>query len=513
MLESPAPSSQLGHLIGFRRRWPVGVLVGATTLAVLVPIALGLPNVYTSKASLLVDQLTSTIGQSGTFSQLDGRLQAIKQEALSRQRITELIERLNLYPEMRRRGYDAIGRVQKDVKVDILSATRADGRTVAFTVSYLGNDPQKVADVANRLAQFYVEKNGDLRSRQAKQNAEILRNEIDASKRRLEAHETRLMEFTSRNSSSLPQQVQATLARYTQLTASLQMNTSTQTSLMTQKDSLESQIAALLTPRTTTDVTDPALKLALAEKELTALEVKGYLDNHPQVKGKKEEIAALRAQVAAKQTDGNGSTGTSQVSTLQGHVANINDRLAAIKKSIEDTNDEMRAANALLRKAPLQDAEFEKLNREVKSARESYDTLQKSSQQALLTERAEQGKTGEEFQILDPALPATSSTAPNRQLLLGGSVLLAFALGLGVIFLLEQMDGSFRSVDELRAFTNVPVLATIPRIQTRRDRLRHLLVSSAVGVGALGALWFISQKVFHIAQNAEGITRMLIRLG
>jgi polysaccharide chain length determinant protein (PEP-CTERM system associated) len=504
------------HLRAIRRRWAVAVIIAATMMAVSVPVALGLPNLYSAKASLLVDQLPDTIAQMGTFSQLDGRLQAIKQEALSRHRLTELIERHDLYPKLRQRGAlnDVIAQVQKDVRVDILSTTRADGRAVAFTVSYLGNDPQKVSDVANQFAQFYVEKNGDLRSRQATRSAEILKTELDAARRRLDGHEQKLIAFSTKNVETLPQQAQTTLARYGQLTAQLQMNTATQTSLMAQRDTLENQIAGLSTLQTTTEVTDPSMKLALAEKELSALFLTGLGDNHPRVKEKRDQIASLRAEVAAKATNGDdGSSGVSQVSTLQAQLASIDARLATLKQNIDEIHKEMKSAEVVLKQTPVRNLEFEQISRDIQSAREVHDQLQRRYQEALLTERAEEGRSGEEFQILDPALPATGAAAPNRMLLLVGSVLFALAMGLGCVLLLERLDGSFRSVDELRAFTHVPILTTIPRIVTSRDRVRRLIVSCVAGIGVAAALWFVSANLFRMAQTAEGITRILARFG
>jgi len=71
---------------------------------------------------------------------------------------------------------------------------------------------------------------------------------------------------------------------------------------------------------------------------------------------------------------------------------------------------------------------------------------------------------GEEFRILDPAVPARNAVAPQRRLF----ILIGLGLGLGAaaaaVMVADQLDGSFHSLEELRAFSKLPVLVTIPLI-------------------------------------------------
>jgi hypothetical protein len=55
------------------------------------------------------------------------------------------------------------------------------------------------------------------------------------------------------------------------------------------------------------------------------------------------------------------------------------------------------------------------------------------------------------------------------------------------------------------------VLATIPRIVMRRARFRNLAAVAVTGAALSVALWFVSVGVFKYAQNAEPLTRMLLR--
>lgn len=82
------------------------------------------------------------------------------------------------------------------------------------------------------------------------------------------------------------------------------------------------------------------------------------------------------------------------------------------------------------------------------------------------------GAAGVRARILEPALPPTRPVSPNprRDGLLGGG--LGLALGVGIAFLLAQLDTTLRSREDVeRSLAPVPVLAAIPRASRKRQRV------------------------------------------
>jgi len=100
----------------------------------------------------------------------------------------------------------------------------------------------------------------------------------------------------------------------------------------------------------------------------------------------------------------------------------------------------------------------------------------------------EQRQKGEQFRILDPAIPPSSPAAPKRLVLMLVAVAVSAALAAGVVVLSEQIDSSFHNPEQLRMFTTVPVLLSIHRVVTERDtersryRARVRLIATAVGL-------------------------------
>src|SRR5262249_36635938 len=150
---TPKHPPLLPYLDPLRRRWALASFSTLLVLAVIVPIALGLPEVYRGSANILV-QGTMFEAMGSDPVEFDSRLQAIKQEALSRARLTNLIEQFDLYsgPQRKLSLGDALGRMQRDIQVEVTSTSQRSGQPVAFRLSYIGSDSATVAKVTNALA-------------------------------------------------------------------------------------------------------------------------------------------------------------------------------------------------------------------------------------------------------------------------------------------------------------------------------------------------------------------------
>ena len=121
----------------------------------------------------------------------------------------------------------------------------------------------------------------------------------------------------------------------------------------------------------------------------------------------------------------------------------------------------------------------------------------------------EQRQKGEQFRILDPAVPSSIPAAPNRIKLLVMSLVLSLGLAGGALVLAETLDTSFHSADELREFTVVPVLATVPRIVTEVDRKRQQWRFRLAAAGAMLGLALIVGVSYFVGHGNVQLVQML----
>jgi heme/copper-type cytochrome/quinol oxidase subunit 4 len=137
----------------------------------------------------------------------------------------------------------------------------------------------------------------------------------------------------------------------------------------------------------------------------------------------------------------------------------------------------------------------------------------KRHEEAQLAESMEQRQKGEQFRVIEPALPNPQPAAPNRVKLLLIGFVVSLGLTVSVVVLAEHIDTSFHSIDDLRAFSTVPVLVSIPRIVTqaglRRARWRMRLAAS----GALIGLVMIVGIAYVVAHGNEQLVALMARGG
>jgi hypothetical protein len=179
--------------------------------------------------------------------------------------------------------------------------------------------------------------------------------------------------------------------------------------------------------------------------------------------------------------------------------------------------DEQRIRRAIdmyqtrVENTPRSEQEFLEMTRDHEATRELYQTLAKRYDEALLAESMEQRQKGEQFRVLDSALPSSVPTAPKRGRLLLICAALSLALGAGAMVLAEMLDTSFHSTDDLRAYTTVPLLVSIPRILTERDSRRERWRFRFAAVGVLICVVVIAGSCYFFAYGNEQLAQLLSR--
>jgi succinoglycan biosynthesis transport protein ExoP len=509
------PIARYAQALWRRRRLASAVVV--VVLAIAVPTILALPALYRSTATLLVQgQVVDTLLQAQPNGGGDTQLQAINQEALTRNHLSDLVDRFNLYPETRARGPidPLLERLQHDIKVDVTSTQQINGQptTVAFTVSYTGRDAQQSADVANAVAGFYVAQSTKIRSNQATRTASLLQQQLDDLKKQLDARASKVDAFAAAHSAAIPSQAASELEALQRLNGQLQLDDDAQMKLIERRQSLQSQIADLDT-HPSAAATDTETRLAAQRKKLADLQAQ-LTPQHPDVRQAKKELDDLQKQVTAEHAakpaaDESGS----MRSTLQASQKETEAQLQQIVKDRDTLTRQIDAHEHSVQSAAATQPQMEAITRDYQSTRDLYDSLMKRYSDARLAERVETSDAGEDIRVLDPAVASPAPVGPHRAMLLGMALIAAIVLAWFAVLVSERMDTSFAGLDDLTSFTRVPVLASIPNIITASDRrrTRAKLFASALGLCLVAAV--VGAAAFHYAAGNDALARLLSRLG
>jgi polysaccharide chain length determinant protein (PEP-CTERM system associated) len=541
MTEDTVKEGGLGMLLAVwsRRKW-LAILVFAVPACAAISLIMFLPNVYRSTATVLVDrqQVPEAFVRSTVTSALETRLHTISQEILSRSRLESLINRFGLYSDLKQRVSleEVIGRVRSDIRLELKSAdVKGNQReaTIAFTISYQGSEPGTVSAVTNTLAGFYIEENLKARERQAIGTAEFLKVQLGETQKRLDVQEERVSAFKRRHLGELPQQMETNLATLERLHTQLRMNADSQMRAAERRQALSSQLAeaeSLLASGNAGPIglgsPEPrgAARLAQLKQELARLRTQ-FSERYPDVVQMAAQVAALERELAEDKsseakTEENSAApqATAPAPPVSPYVLRLKEALSEVQADLKVLKSEesrlqggIASYQARVENVPRREQEFKELSRDYESTRELYQTLMKRYEEAQLAESMEQRQKGEQFRVIEPAIPNPLPAAPSRARLLLMALALSLGLAVGAVVLAEHVDTSFHSVDDLRAFSPVPVLVSIPRIVThidlRRARWRMRL---AAGV-ALVSLVTIVGIAYVVAHGNEQLVSFLAR--
>jgi polysaccharide chain length determinant protein (PEP-CTERM system associated) len=534
-----------------RRRKAPAAIAFATVLSAIVAFALYLPDLYQAHARVLVERPLSdaVVGQT-VSGELDSRLYVIKEEILSRDRLTELVTRFDLYPNLRRGASfeDVLAQARNDIDWEPSGPEQVSGggrtRTMAFTLAYTGADRETVDDVANAIAAFYLGHNSEMRAEAARRASAFMKEQLDAAARDLDREEQRLRAYTRANQTLLPQAVGVNLATYTRLNDDLRSIRDQQWRVIDQRERMleamteATEIAAAAAPTLAAggDTVPPSKELLELSDRLNKAKVdlqemqrtRGVGAGHPDVITSQNIISTLEQQVAEQQKQDIAKHNAAKAAAEKAAAAAGLDPSEALPRS-RRTIESLDADLARLQKdeaaihaqiaslserfdgAPAVQQDYLLLQRDHQGAKENYDIALRNYEQAQVAESIETGGQGERFRVLEAAVPPEGPAAPNRLRLMLMGLLLALGAAGAAVIAAEKLDTSFHTVDDLREFTAIPVLATIPRIGPLPGRS---YVRMALGtVSAIAAITLVATLSAYIANGNEALVRLLQRAG
>ncbi|MDY6953084.1 MAG: GNVR domain-containing protein [Thermodesulfobacteriota bacterium] len=335
-------------------------------LAILVPallIAFLLPPIYLSQSTILIEdqQIPREYVQTTITGYVEERLQIITQRIMSRSRLMEIMDRFNLYADMRERHTteEILQKMREDINLQTISADVMDKRTgrptvatIAFTLSYEGKTPATVQKVANVLTSLYLEQNLKTREEMASTTTTFLQQELDALKDEMEDVESKISAFKKAHLGELPEFSNLNMEAMAQLQRELDRAEMRMGSFEEQEILLRAQLANIepMRPIVTEEgktVMPPHERLKHLRLQLLSLQ-SSLSDKHPDVMRLKKEIEQLEAQVQVSETSSEKvkrlEALNSDLETLRAKLGPKHPDVVKVSKEVEVLEKELEAA-------------------------------------------------------------------------------------------------------------------------------------------------------------------------
>jgi polysaccharide biosynthesis transport protein len=201
------------------KRKPLIAAVFVAGTGITVEVVTHLTPRYKAEAVILVEsqKIPENFVPPTIQGALEPRLDRLKQQVLSGERLWPLIEEFNLYerPNRPRSREEREQMMRKDISITLDHGWSAN-RPAAFRVAYEGFNPAVTAEIVNRIGGFFIEENIRERAQEADGTSEFLDNQLAESKRNLQEQESKLSSFKVAHTGELPQQEGALLASMAQ---------------------------------------------------------------------------------------------------------------------------------------------------------------------------------------------------------------------------------------------------------------------------------------------------------
>ncbi|MCC6208476.1 MAG: lipopolysaccharide biosynthesis protein [Gammaproteobacteria bacterium] len=492
-------------------------------------IAFGLPAVYRSTATVLIEQqdIPQDLVRSTVTGYATERIQVISQRVMTRDNLRNIIEKYDLYPgEQSSNGLEEKVDILRDnVGVQMVSADVVDPRsgragkaTIAFDLSFESGDPDAAKLVVDEMVSLYLEENARIRSQMAAETSAFLAEEANRLSVHIAELEALLAAYKEKNSGQLPELIQLNMNLMERAERELEDVQRGISDLEERKVYLESQLSQL-EPNTGESPEGRLRTLQMAYLKASSV----YSPDHPDIVSMRREIEGLKAQTG--QLDNTNSL-EQQILGVQSELAAAREKysedypdVVALKRSLATLNDDLNKArrnssdvvtsdfqpdnpayvatktqleslkinlgSTLQRRDRLKAklAEYENrivqtprveqeglsIQREYDNAVRKYHELKQNLLQAQVSEQLESENRGERFSLIQPAYTPAAPDRPNRPGILLLGAMLAMVSGLGFAAMSEYLDQSVRGSRGVSALLGSPPIATIPYFKTEAE--------------------------------------------
>jgi polysaccharide biosynthesis transport protein len=253
-------------------------------------------------------------------------------------------------------------------------------------------------------------------------------------------------------------------------------------------------------------------KINEADEKLKTLQVK-YTDEYKEVKAEKARIEELKAQkdrVTKEITKRLENEGKTLVKNAEKEaIASLNAQLAAAQQREARQRNAYETAAAKANIEGQYETELMRLKRETDSNKLLLDTYmqrQKEQELALLIEKPNNIK------IHSNAVVPGGPIGPQRGRNILVALLLSLGAGIGLAFLLDYLDDSVRTSDDISRHLGLPTLALIPHyLSTEKKKL--LSAKNGNGAGGMpgaGTLITIDERHSPMAEAYRHLRTSLL---
>lgn len=432
--------------IFFRRKWlfivPFSLIfIGSVVASFLLPKKYEATSIILLEGERVIEPLVEKLAIS---PKVRDQLNTLTARILTWPRLAELANKMNLTKDIK---------TQLEFEKFLLDFRKHIKVTMKFKdliyVSYQGKSPYVVKAVTTNLAQMFIDENIHFKSEGAKSAIDFIQNQLGVYRKRLEESGKRLGEY------KIEAELEETTKQYELLKDQLSHH----------KEVIVSEVKKEQNP-IISQLTD---RLAKLETQLTTLLVDSKED-HPLVIELRREIKKVKEKIDTEMQKTIVSSETSEANPIYRGLEQKLKELGLVKNSLRQRLREIKKHGlSKYKKGSITDHELSALDRDARVNEQIYAMLLQKLETARISQKLEDAERGKKFRIIEPARLPLRPVKPSKKKIAFLGLVLGSMTGFGLIFLFDYIDHSFRSIEDAKAFLNIPYLGVTSKIVVAKD--------------------------------------------
>jgi polysaccharide chain length determinant protein (PEP-CTERM system associated) len=486
------------HLF-LRKRWII-IIPSCLALIIGLYVAFTSERIFEAKTLILVEpqKVPEEFVKSVISRDLRSRVSTINQQILSRSNLEKIIEQHGLFSKPKHKLMfieDKLYNLRRRIKVKLTSRRGTD----AFVISFTGKDPKKVMNIANSLAESFINQNIKLRESEASSTDEFLNDQLQTMKLRLHEVEAELATFRSRHMGELPEQLAANISILRALRDQLsekrnQLKHERMQILFLENDQKQNEQLLAMSDNTAESPNQEAMSLEQLNALLANLRDK-YTERHPDVIRLRTSIARLESEknqnsfpsASPKEKPSNKGQSLSLISVGSSITRFQKYEIDRLKSEIDEISHQIEIYKKRIENTPKIEEQLISLKRDYANIKDTYSSLLLRKHEAEMSVDMEKIRKGEQFRIIDHAKMPQRPISPRLHIVFILSLASGLGLGFGLVLLMEYFNDSLKKPESVSSRLGLPVLVAIPTL----DQSNNLILRRINDASSIVAVIFI----------------------
>jgi capsular exopolysaccharide synthesis family protein len=496
-IEPEEPTIPLSHYLWILKRhcWKIVAFVLTSVMATAI-ISSRLTPIYESTATVDIDRRmpTGIVGQESEQAPTNDadqfiatQVKLIESDSVLRP-VFQKYKLTDAELETPRDKTTSTDAEEAPIVLKNLNVTRPPN-TYLLLIGYRSPDKRLAADVANGIANSYIEHTFNIRLRSSASLSSFMEKQLEELKAKMERSSAALVQFEKELNVINPEEKTSILS-----SRLLQLNTEYTNA---QSDRVKKEAAANSVKGGTLEAVQVSsqgeelkkLGERLNEAQEKMAQIKGqYGQHHPEYDKAATQLASVQNQFE--------STRQNLARRVEVEYQQALSRESMLKKAVAETKTEFDRLNG-------RSFEYQSLKREAEADKKLYQELVTKIKEAGINA----GFQNSAIRMADPARPGLKPVFPRRVMNVALAFLFSTLLGIGLAVLSDTLDTTIRDSEQVRHTLPTEVVGSLPLVRGWHNSPVLALGSRERPAGdqalALSAVSGKSQR--HVAPFAEAV--------